>query len=81
MVSKASWSIEYYEFINLMEMLQNEERLSMGNWFEASCALSLQWNLIARIDDLMKLKFKNISGNAQKQFYSFVQNVMVKKHK
>ena len=56
-VSKARWLIEYNEFIDLMKILWYEERLSMGDWFEASCVLSLQLHLITRIDDLMKLKF------------------------
>ena len=67
-VSKARRPLEYDEFINLMKMLRNDERLTMEERFEASCVLSLQWHLIARIDDLMKLKFENISGNAQNNF-------------
>ena len=57
MVGKVRGPIEYNEFINLIKMVRNEERLPMVNCFEAICVLNLQWHLIARIHDLMKSKF------------------------
>ena len=44
----------------------NEENQSMRGqlkWVRMACFLSLQWQMIARMDDMMHLKFTNLSAN------------------
>ena len=70
MVSQARTPLEFDEFINVIKLLRSNKTILGAEQFETSCILSLQWHLVARIDDLMKIKmkFENISNNVQKHF-------------
>jgi len=60
--SAARRPIEYEEFINVLEQVRS--RSDRGNLkFSVSAALAMQWHLIARIDDMMKLKFDSLTCN------------------
>ena len=62
--SNARRPIEYQEFLELLTLNGNETGGKSVTLMVGS-VLTLQWHLIARIDDMMKLKFENISINVQ----------------
>ncbi|KAG1713439.1 hypothetical protein DVH05_001226 [Phytophthora capsici] len=62
--SKVRRSVEFDEFINLLQLV----RARWGNDSRAylvGSVLTLQWHICARIDDMMKLQFSNFSPNLQ----------------
>ena len=60
--SRARREIEYYEFLAILKCLRMN---AGGKWknFRASALLCLQWHLISRVDDMCKLKRKDIYYN------------------
>jgi hypothetical protein len=57
--SHARRPIEYDEFINVLDLVRGNIGLKLRKYLLCS-VLTMQWHLIARIDDMMKLKFENI---------------------
>ena len=68
MVSQARTPLEFDEFINVIKLLRSNKTILGAEQFETSCILSILWYLIARIDNLMKMKFDNITNNVQIHF-------------
>ncbi|KAL3657121.1 hypothetical protein V7S43_018033 [Phytophthora oleae] len=62
--SNARRPIEFDEFVNLLKLVRAEENQS-GSTYMMSCVLTLQWHIMARVDDMMKLQFDNFSPNTQ----------------
>ncbi|RLN49610.1 hypothetical protein BBJ28_00002631, partial [Nothophytophthora sp. Chile5] len=62
--SNARRSIEFDEFINLLSLVRSEEERG-GTRHLVGSALTLQWHIMARIDDMMKLQFSNFMPNPQ----------------
>ena len=62
--SKAGRHIEYEEFLPLISLIHSNESMQSSQYLLLS-VLPMQWHLIARIDDMMKLKFENIHFNHQ----------------
>ena len=68
--SKARRAMEFKEFLTMLKLIRkkgfNEENQSMRGqlkWVSMACFLSLQWQMIARMDNMMHLKFTNLSAN------------------
>ena len=63
--SSARRPLEYKEYLNILKILRNE-----SGWKKqrAMSTLTLQWQLIARIDDLMKLKYRDLGAHIQHDF-------------
>lgn len=62
--SAARRPIEFEEFLNLLVLIRSSHSQGMLK-FLVSSVLTLQWHLITRIDDMMKLKFDSFSPNVQ----------------
>jgi hypothetical protein len=62
--SNAVRAIEFVELLSLLEIFR--EDTTKGPML--CCVIALQWQLIARIDDMMKLNFNNLSNNVQYNF-------------
>ena len=60
--------MEFDIFLNVIKLLRCNEIVLGTEQFETSCILNIQWHLIAKIDDLMKIKFENITNNVQNHF-------------
>ncbi|ETK73968.1 hypothetical protein L915_19155 [Phytophthora nicotianae] len=58
--SAARRPIEYEEFINLLDQVHSSNDKGAIKYL-VSAVLTLQWHLIARIDDMMKMKFDSFS--------------------
>ncbi|KAG9411958.1 hypothetical protein AC1031_017595 [Aphanomyces cochlioides] len=58
--SNARRPIEFTEFLNLLSIVAVNPNTSK---YMVSSVLTLQWHLIARIDDMMKLRFADFSPN------------------
>jgi hypothetical protein len=65
--SQARRAIEYEEFQSLLRMLKVKE-FSESNKYKLSSILTLQWQLISRIDDMMKMKVSDISAALRYNF-------------
>jgi len=52
--------IEYEEFIQLIDLIRREATISEAERYRIASAIALQWHLIARIDDMMKLQGRDI---------------------
>ena len=63
--SQARREIEYDEFLQLMELIKIEPTLNEKEKYRIGSILSLQWHMIARIDDMMKLQLRNIFSSRQ----------------
>ena len=64
--STSTRPIEYDELLSILKVIHtcpDSEKRHM-----VCCALALQWHLIARVDDMMKLQFSNLSYNVQHPF-------------
>ena len=67
--SKARKAMEYCEFVTMLTLIRkkgfSESQYIRGQlkWVQMACFLSLQWQMIARIDDMMHLKFTNLCAN------------------
>ncbi|OWZ03196.1 hypothetical protein PHMEG_00025112 [Phytophthora megakarya] len=62
--SNARRAIEFDEFVNLLELVRMDQERN-GIKYMIGSVLTLQWHIVARIDDMMKLKFDNFSANTQ----------------
>ncbi|ETP22309.1 hypothetical protein F441_04349 [Phytophthora nicotianae CJ01A1] len=62
-LSSARRPIEYDEFRDLLTFVQNDGKQTQH--YKINSVFTLQWHLIARVDDMMKLRFENISPNVQ----------------
>ena len=67
--SQARRAMEFKEFLTLLKMIRKK---GFGNgqsmkgqlkWIRMAAFLSLQWQMIARMDDMMHLKFTNLCSN------------------
>lgn len=68
--SKKTRPVELEEFLNVLKLNKSNEKRKLQR-FWLSAALTIQWQLICRVDDVMKLQFQNISGNLQHDFTLF----------
>ena len=66
--------VEFDEFINILSIIRMEKGIEK---YRLCSLLTLQWAMIGRIDDIMKLKFINLSSNIN---FKFSKNLLVKKH-
>ncbi|ETP37033.1 hypothetical protein F442_15121, partial [Phytophthora nicotianae P10297] len=55
------------EFISVLELIRSSRSPTSSSLMIGS-VLTLQWHIIARIDDMMKLQFSNFSYNSQYPF-------------
>jgi hypothetical protein len=62
--SSACRAIEWSELLSLLEILREDEIKGPM----VCCVIALQWHLIARIDDMMKFAFSNLTANIQHSF-------------
>ncbi|DBA00096.1 TPA: hypothetical protein N0F65_000387, partial [Lagenidium giganteum] len=53
--SQARRQLEYQEFINILTVVRINETFKVMDRYWLCCILSLQWRLIARVDDIMKI--------------------------
>ena len=60
-------TIEMDEFLNLLKLLYEEKECYLLRF-----ALTLQWHIMGRIDDALKLKFENFVPNLE---YPFSMNI------
>jgi hypothetical protein len=60
--SQARRPIEYEEYLDALTVLRCGQTTASSKYMIGS-VLTLQWHLIARIDDMMKLKFDNLSAS------------------
>lgn len=70
-VSQAVRALEYDEFINILTIIRTQNLFPNEEQFRLLSILTLQWQLIARIDDMMKLQLRNILTNP---LHNFVLN-------
>ncbi|KAG9404846.1 hypothetical protein AC1031_005057, partial [Aphanomyces cochlioides] len=61
--SKARRPIEFSEYMNALKVVRTAPDFKAIQRFRLGCILTLQWHLIGRIDDMMKLQFDNLSFN------------------
>ncbi|EEY68656.1 uncharacterized protein PITG_18596 [Phytophthora infestans T30-4] len=62
--SKARRAVEFAEFLNLLLLVRARWKSDDSSYLVSS-VLKLQWHICARIDDMMKLQFANLSPNTQ----------------
>ncbi|KAG1703778.1 hypothetical protein DVH05_006792 [Phytophthora capsici] len=62
--SNARRAIEFDEFLSLLTLARAEEERVAAKYMVNS-VLTLQWHIMARIDDMMKLQFNNFFSNTQ----------------
>ena len=70
--SQARRPIEYKEFLQLLQLARKRgfsqefglSRRGQLKWAQIICFLSLQWQLIARMDDMLHVKFTNLCSNS-----------------
>lgn len=63
--------LEYIEFIALLTFVRQDQ--SIMSCHRLVAVLLTQWQLIGRIDDMLKLKYANLSYNAQNNFTVLAQ--------
>lgn len=56
--------IEFNEFTSMLALVRSNQERGAAKYLIGS-VLTLQWHLIARIDDLMKLKFADFASNVE----------------
>ena len=61
-------AIEFDEFLNVIKLLRSSGRSLGRERFESRSISSMQWHFIATIEDLMKMKFENITSYTQNHF-------------
>jgi hypothetical protein len=66
--SQARRPIEFLEFENLLTIIRKESHYKEIERYRLSSILTLQWHLIGRVDDMMKLQFENLSYNPSHPF-------------
>ena len=72
--SQARREIELEEFKQILELLGKDSTLFPEfEKYRVACVLTMQWHMMARIDDMMKLQFQNISTNPHYPFTLIVQ--------
>ncbi|KAG3231873.1 hypothetical protein PI124_g23032 [Phytophthora idaei] len=62
--TEARRSVEFEEFMNLLLLVRSQWEQNKTSFMVGS-VLSLQWHIMARIDDMMKLQFGNFSPNTE----------------
>ncbi|KAG3128583.1 hypothetical protein PI126_g21341 [Phytophthora idaei] len=62
--TKARRSVEFEEFMNLLLLVRSQWEQNKTSFMVGS-VLSLQWHIMARIEDMMKLQFGNFSPNTE----------------
>ena len=65
--SSARRPLEFDEFLTLLSVLRNDKK-NLWRKYRASSALTLQWSLITRVDDIMKMKYQDFFHNIQHPF-------------
>ena len=71
--SQARRPLEFAEFLNILKIARTELRCPVVHLYRLSSILTLQWHMIGRIDDMMKLQFRNFSVNPHHSFTFFCQ--------
>jgi hypothetical protein len=66
--SQARRPVEYSEFLNLLNVVRTHQRYRTADRYRLGSILTLQWHIIGRVDDMMKLQFENISFNPSLPF-------------
>ncbi|KAH9141397.1 hypothetical protein AeRB84_014418, partial [Aphanomyces euteiches] len=61
--SQARRPIEFAEFLNALTITRASSDMGLLERFRLSSILTMQWHLIGRVDDMMKLQFCNFSFN------------------
>lgn len=79
--SQAVRALEYDEFVNVLMVLRTSERIPLEEKYRIASILTIQWHLIARIDDVMKLQLQNIQYNPSNNYtlnaqLSWSKNIM-----
>ena len=69
--SAARRPLEYDEFVSLLSFLRQDDDVMRRQRLVA--VLVTQWQLIGRIDDMMKMKYNNLAHNIQHNFTVFAQ--------
>ncbi|KAG9403739.1 hypothetical protein AC1031_005227 [Aphanomyces cochlioides] len=59
--SQARRPIDFSEFLNVLSVIRSDVQCDMLDRYRLSSILTLQWHLIGRVDDMMKLQFRNFS--------------------
>ncbi|KAG2845900.1 hypothetical protein PC113_g18092 [Phytophthora cactorum] len=62
--TKARRSVKFEEFMNLLLLVRSQWEQNKTSFMVGS-VLSLQWHIMARIDDMMKLQLGNFSPNTE----------------
>lgn len=65
-LTSATRPIEYEELISLLKILRTDRNPEKRHM--VCCVICMQWHLIARIDDMMKFQFSNLTFNVQHPF-------------
>ncbi|KAH9158911.1 hypothetical protein LEN26_002644, partial [Aphanomyces euteiches] len=66
--SQARRPIEFAEFLNALTITRASSDMGLLERFRLSSILTMQWHLIGRVDDMMKLQFCNFSFNPAHPF-------------
>ena len=66
--SQSRRELEYTEYLQLLEMVRISPHFSDEQRYKVSAVITLQWHLIGRIDDMMKLKLVDVFGSNQFPF-------------
>ncbi|KAL3923737.1 MAG: hypothetical protein SGARI_006161, partial [Bacillariaceae sp.] len=79
--SKVVRPLEYDEFLNILSLIRADESIRTVEKCRLVSVLTLQWQLIGRIDDIMKLQLRNILWNPSNPFtlnaqMSWSKNIM-----
>lgn len=61
--SQAVRPLEFEEFVNILTVIRTSNLFSSGDMYRLTSIITLQWQLIGRIDDIMKLQIRNLSFN------------------
>ncbi|CAK4166287.1 unnamed protein product [Aphanomyces euteiches] len=60
--------IEFAEFLNVLTVIRSQRKNNLVQRYRLGCVLTLQWHLIGRVDDMMKLQHNNFSFNPVHHF-------------
>ncbi|KAH9090707.1 hypothetical protein LEN26_018858 [Aphanomyces euteiches] len=66
--TKARRPIEFTEFLNALKIIRQSDEFSEIDRYRLGSIITLQWHLIARVDDMMKLRVGDFSFNPNHHF-------------
>jgi hypothetical protein len=66
--SQAKRAIEYDEFLSILTIIRTSDLIPLAQRYRLSSILTIQWHLIGRIDDIMKLQLRNLTCNTSNNY-------------